>query len=159
MTPPAGQINLPLAKKCPAMLPGFFIGCNRFPEPALSFRDVIQQVEELREADGGRFRSLDERFAFGPQRSYAEGHGDAMVAAGVDGRAVQRLSAGHVQAVLKLGYLRAHGAQVLRHQCDAVGLLDAQFLCVADADAAAGVRAQWPPAPATRRSVARPARR
>jgi hypothetical protein len=48
------------------------------------------------------------------------------------------LAAGNVQAVFELGDLGAHGAQVLRDQRDAVGFLDAQFLGVADADAAAG---------------------
>jgi hypothetical protein len=47
----------------------------------LSFRDQVEQIEELREADGGGFRALDERVALGAQRGDAEGHGDAVVAA------------------------------------------------------------------------------
>jgi hypothetical protein len=47
----------------------------------LSFGDEVEKVEELGEADGGRFCALNQRFAFGAERGYAEGHGDAVVAA------------------------------------------------------------------------------
>ena len=61
-----------------------------------------------------------------------------MIAAGVDGGAVQRLAAGNIEAVLEFRDLGAHGAEILCHQGDAVGLLDAQFAGAADANAAAG---------------------
>ena len=64
-----------------------------------------------------------------------------MVVSRVDRRPVQMLSAGHVETVFKLSDLGPHGPQILRNECDAVGLLHAQFFCVADADAAAGVGA------------------
>jgi hypothetical protein len=44
---------------------------------------------------------LNQRFAFGAERAYAEGHGYAMVAAGVDRCSVQSLDA--EQKKLKLG--------------------------------------------------------
>ena len=62
-----------------------------------------------------------------------------MVGAGVDAGAVECLVAGDVQAVFVLCDLGAHGAEVLGDQRDAVGLLDAELLGVADADAVAGV--------------------
>ncbi len=46
----------------------------------------------------------------GAQGGDGEGHGDAVVGAGVDGGAVERLAAGDVEAVLVLGELGAHGA-------------------------------------------------
>ena len=61
-----------------------------------------------------------------------------MIAAGVDGGAVQGLAAGDVEAVVKLIDFSAHGAKILRDESDAVGLLDAQLARVANADAAAG---------------------
>ncbi len=69
----------------------FFCGLRRiFLNIVLSFRDLIQQIEKLREADRRGFRALNQRFAFGPQSGDAEGHGDAMIAAGVDCGAVER---------------------------------------------------------------------
>jgi hypothetical protein len=51
------------------------------------------------------------------------------------------LPAGNIQAVLELLHLGSHGAQILHHQRNAVGLLHAQLTRVADAYAAAGERA------------------
>src|ERR1700728_2071668 len=68
----------------------------------LPLRDQVKKVEELREADGCRFRTLDQRFAIGFERGYAEGHGDAMIAAGIDGGAMKRLATAHVEPVLAL---------------------------------------------------------
>ena len=100
---------------------------------------MIQQIEKLRKTDGGRFRALNQCLAFGAQRGDAECHGDTVVAAGVDGSAVKSLAAGHIESVLELLDLGTHGAQVPRDERDAIGLLYAQFLRVADANAAAGV--------------------
>jgi len=101
--------------------------------------DLIEQAEELREADGDALRTLDERFALGPQSCYAEGHGDAVVVSGIDGCAMQRLASGDIESIFELFDLGAHGAQILDDQSDAVGLLDAQLLRVADANAAARI--------------------
>ncbi len=51
---------------------------------ALSLGDLVKQVEEFGKADRGGFGALDERFAFGAKSGDAEGHGDAVIAAGVD---------------------------------------------------------------------------
>ena len=48
---------------------------------------------------------------------------------------MQRLATGHIEPVLDLGHFRAHAAQVFSDQCDAIRLLDPQFLRIADADA------------------------
>ncbi len=82
---------------------------------------------------------MDEGFALGAEGGDGEGHGDAVVSAGVDGCAVGSLTAGNVQAVFELFDLDAHGAEVAGDEGDAIGLLDAELLGVADADAVAGV--------------------
>ena len=50
---------------------------------------------------------------------------------------MQSLAAGNIEAIVELLDFGTHGAQISRHQGDAVGFLDAQFLCLADANAAA----------------------
>jgi hypothetical protein len=106
----------------------------------LSFCNLIQQVEEFREADGGGVGALDESLALGAQCGYAEGHRDAVIAAGVDGCTMKILAAGHVEAILKLNHLGTHCPQILRDKGDAIRFLRAQLACVANTDAAAGIR-------------------
>ena len=53
--------------------------------------------------------------------------------------AVEALVAGNLEAVGILGELGSHGAEVLGDEGDAVGLLDAEFLGVADDEAVRGV--------------------
>jgi len=67
--------------------------------------------------------------------SDGEGHGDAVVAAGVDFGSVKGLTAGNVEAVVEFLDFGAHGAQIGGDQRDAIGLLDTKFLGVANADA------------------------
>src|ERR1700733_709881 len=100
----------------------------------LAFGDQIEEIEEFREADVDGFRALDEGFAFGAESGYGEGHGDAVVAAGINCGAVKSLASGNIEAVFKLGDFGAHGAEVFDDEGDAVGLLDAEFLGVADAN-------------------------
>ena len=83
---------------------------------------------------------MNQCVSLGAQGGDAEGHGDAMIAGGVDSCAVERLAAGHVEAVFEFGDFCAHGAEVFGDERDAVGFFDAQFAGVANADAAAGVR-------------------
>ena len=64
-----------------------------------------------------------------------------MVSAGIDDGAVKLLAAGDVEPIFELFHFRTHGAEIARDQRDAVRLFDAQFLRIANADAAAGVRA------------------
>ena len=97
-------------------------------------------VEEFGEGDGGGFGSVDLGVAGGAECGDGEGHGDAVVGAGVDLCAVELLSAGDGETVFVLGEGGTHGFEVLGDEGDAVGLLDAEFLCVADGDAVAGVR-------------------
>ena len=54
-------------------------------------------------------------------------------------RAVEALVAGDLEAVGVLGEARAHGAEVFGDESDAVGLLDAKFLGVANDEAIRGV--------------------
>src|SRR6185437_16020017 len=75
-----------------------FIGTARlwprrfFVERWSALGDVIEQIEEPREADGGGFGALNERVSLGAERGHAERHGDAVVAARVDFSAVQLLA-------------------------------------------------------------------
>ena len=95
--------------------------------------------EELRKADGGGFSSVDFGVSGGAKGRDGEGHGDAMITAGVDLCTVKSLIAGNDQPVLVFGEFGSHGAEVFGDQGDAVGLLDAEFFCIADGDAVAGV--------------------
>ena len=105
----------------------------------LAVGERVERGEELGEGDGGGFGAQDFGVAFGAEGGDGEGHGDAVVGAGVDLRAVEALVAGDLQAVGALGEVGSHGAEVLSDEGDAVGLLDAEFLGVADDEAAAGV--------------------
>ncbi len=87
----------------------------------------------------GGFGAVDLGVSGGAEGGDGEGHGDAVVVAGVDLCAVELLVAGDVEAVFVLGEFGAHGAEVAGDEGDAVGLLDAEFLGVADAHAGAGV--------------------
>jgi len=80
---------------------------------------------------------------------YGKGHGDAVVAAGVDGGAVEGLAAGHIEAVFKLFDFCSHGAEVLT-KGDPVGLLDAKFLA-SRMRMRRWCRARWRPGPGARR--------
>ena len=82
---------------------------------------------------------MDLGVAGGAEGGDGEGHGDAVVVAGVDLRAVELLVAGDVEAVLVLGEFGAHGAEIAGDEGDAVGLFDAELFGVADAHAVAGV--------------------
>ena len=99
----------------------------------------VERGEEFGERDGGGFGAENLGVAGGAEGGDGEGHGDAMVGAGVDGGAVEGLVAGDLEAVGVLGEARAHGAEVFGDEGDAVGLLDAEFLGVAEDDAVRGV--------------------
>src|ERR1700752_4304218 len=88
----------------------------------LSFRDEVQKVEEFGEAYVGGFGSPDQRFAFGTKSGDAEGHGDAVVAAGVDDGAMELLAARDIESIFKLFHFCAHGAEITHDECDAVRL-------------------------------------
>jgi len=96
--------------------------------------------EELGEADGGGFGSVDLGVAFCSQGCDGEGHGDTVVGAGVDLCAVEVLAAGDLEAVLVFGEGGSHGFQVFGYEGDAVGLFDAELAGVADGNAVDGVR-------------------
>ncbi len=96
--------------------------------------------EEFGEADGGGFGAFDLGFAGGAEGSYAEGHGDAVVQAGVDGGSVEGLAAGDFEAVGIFREGGSHGAEVFGDEGNAVGFFDAQLLSVTQDDAVGGVR-------------------
>src|SRR5580698_3591340 len=91
----------------------------------LTFGYKVEQVEEFGEADGCGFGAANEGFAMCAQRGDAEGHGDTMIAAGVDSGSVKPLAAGDVHAIFMLGDFGSHGAEILDDESDPVGLLDA----------------------------------
>ena len=99
---------------------------------------MVQQVEEFREADGGGIGALNERVTSGAEGCDAKGHGDAVIAAGVNDRAVEGLAAGDIEPIVKLLDFGAHGAEIFGDEGDAVGFLDAELARAADANAAAG---------------------
>ncbi len=66
---------------------------------------------------------MDLRISLCAQRGHSKRHRDAMIVAGIDLRAVQRLPAGHVQPIVEFLDLRSHGAKILCHQRNPVGFL------------------------------------
>ena len=84
---------------------------------------------------------MNQGLAFGAECSDAEGHGDAMVATGIDNSAMELLPARDVETIFEFFDFSTHGAEIACDQSDAIGLLDAELLCVADANAAACIRA------------------
>ena len=109
--------------------------------PALAFGDEVEEVEEFGEANGGGFCTLDYGFTFGAEGRDAECHGDAVVTTGVDDGSVELLTPGDVKTIFKFFDFGAHGAEIACDEGDAIGFLDAEFLGVANANAAAGVGA------------------
>ena len=105
----------------------------------LALAEGVEVGEELGEADGCGFGSVDLGVAFGSKGCDGEGHGDAVVGAGVDLGAVEVLVAGDFEAVFVFGEGGSHGAEVFGDEGDAVGLFDAEFFGVADGDAVDGV--------------------
>src|SRR5271170_3105236 len=99
----------------------------------------VEVGEEFGEAYGSCLCTADLGVARGAEGGDGEGHGDAVVRAGVDDCAVQALVAGDLEAVFMFGELGAHGSEVLGDEGDAVGLFDAELFCVADGDAVDGV--------------------
>ena len=100
----------------------------------------VEVGEEFGKAYGGGVCPADLSVTGGAEGGDGEGHGDAVVGAGVDGCAVQALVAGDLEAVFVLGKLSAHGSEVLDDEGDAVGLFDAELFGVANGDAVDGVR-------------------
>ena len=64
------------------------------------------------ERDGGGFGVVDNGFAVGRQGGYGEGHGDAVVAEGIELRGVELLASGDHHAVGKLLGVDAHVRQL-----------------------------------------------
>ncbi len=105
----------------------------------LALAESVEVGEELGEADGGGFGSVDFCVAGGTESCYGEGHGDTVIGAGVDLCAVELLVAGDLKAVFVFGEVGSHGFEVFRDERDAVRFFDAEFLCIADGDALIGV--------------------
>ncbi|MCU1253268.1 MAG: hypothetical protein JWQ49_6297 [Edaphobacter sp.] len=106
----------------------------------LALAELVEVGEELGEADGGGFSSVDLGFAFCSEGCDGKGHGDAVIGAGIDFCAVEFLVAGDFEAVFVFGEGGSHGLQVFGDEGDAVGLFDAELAGVADSDAVDGVR-------------------
>jgi hypothetical protein len=82
---------------------------------------------------------LNQGLALSAECGDAESHGDAMISARVDHRAVERLSTGDVEAILELFNFCAHRAEISGDKGYAIRFLNAEFFCIADANAAAGI--------------------
>ena len=91
-----------------------------FPVSPLALGYAVEQVEKFGEGDGGRFGSADEGVSFCAECGDGEGHGDAVIAAGVDGGSMEGLAAGDVEAVVELFDFSSHGAKVGGDEGDAV---------------------------------------
>jgi len=107
---------------------------------SLALCQGVEVGEELGEADGGGFGSVDLGVAGGAEGGDGEGHGDAVVGAGVDVRAMEVLVTGNLKAVFVFGESGSHGAEVFGDEGDAVGLFDAELAGITDGDAVGGVR-------------------
>ncbi len=106
----------------------------------LNSRQPAQFIEEVRVGDSGAIGALDQGFAFGGEGGYGEGHGDAVIAARFDFRAVDfaGVAALDAQTIGKLLHFCAHFAEVFGKRGDAVAFLDAQLGGVANLDALFG---------------------
>src|SRR2546422_49921 len=117
-------------------------------EVALPLKEPVKGGKKIREGNGGAVCVADDAFALRGKRCDGKGHGDAVVAVGVNFGAAQRSAgaprraASDAQAVGTLLHLRSHPTQVLGQRGDAVTLLYTQLLRIADLDAPLGVRSQ-----------------
>ena len=71
----------------------YLIDCLERKDRALVFGDFFQSWKERRIGNRGGLRAANQRFAFGPQGRDREGHGDAVIAEGVEFSSVKRLPA------------------------------------------------------------------
>ena len=96
----------------------------------------MQFIEKLGIGDGCTIGVFDEGIAFGGEASYSEGHGDTVIAARFDFRAVDfaGVAAFDAQAIGEFFHFRAHFAEVFSEGGYAVTFLDAQFGGVANFD-------------------------
>ena len=74
---------------------------------------------------------VDHGFALGEKPGDGEGHGDAVIAMGIDFRAFEWLPAVDDHAVLELLHIGSHFPEVIDGGGDAVGFFYAQFAGVA----------------------------
>src|SRR4029077_18630795 len=104
----------------------------------LALDEAFQGLKKGREGDDGGVGAIDLGVTLGPQGGDGEGHGDPVIAEGVEVGAVQFLAAGNGDAIFVFFDLGSPGTQVGGNGFNAVALLDAKFLGVADADALFG---------------------
>jgi hypothetical protein len=84
------------------------------------FSDRAQHLVELGEGNARRVCAQDSSLSFGTQGGDTEGHGNAVVAVGVDLGAVEALIAGYAQPIGKFFDLGAHGPEALSHGRNAI---------------------------------------
>ena len=101
---------------------------------------ALQRVEESGIGNDRGFRALDPRLPFRPQSGDRKRHGDAVIAEGINLRALQGLASGNLQAILAFVDLRSHGAKIGGDGRNPVRFLYPQLARIANLDPAVRVR-------------------
>src|SRR5438067_692251 len=89
--------------------------------------ELLQLREEVRIGDSDAVRVFDRGRTGGDEGRHRQRHGNAVIPAGVDGRALQRGRSLDADAVRALFHDGAHAAKAIRHGGDPVALLDAEL--------------------------------
>src|SRR5207248_10404136 len=97
--------------RCRRWAAGFVKRPSKVVNPGSTLGDSLQHVEEFRIRNTRAVGALNDACPFSPQRGNAEGHGNAMVAGGINLRAVKLLPTGDAQAIRMFFNLGSHGAQ------------------------------------------------
>jgi len=104
--------------------------------------EAAQFSKELGIGDGGAVSIVDHGIAFGGEAGNGEGHGDAMIAARFDFRAMHfaGVAALDAQAIGEFFHLGAHLPKIFGESGDAIAFFHAQLSSVANLDAFFGER-------------------
>src|SRR2546429_5215042 len=108
----------------------------------LFMAELLELGKEVRIGDGNTVRVRDRGRTGGDERRHGQRHGDAVIPAGLDGRALQGARSLDADAVRVLFHDGTHAAKAIRHGGDPVALLNAELPGTVDGRDALGLGRQ-----------------
>src|SRR6266540_3694028 len=96
----------------------------------LRIRELFKHRFKSRIRLTNAFGVLNNSFPFSEETRYGKRHCDAMIAEARHLRTVQRGRPRNFEAIVQLGHLCAHGAQIMRDCRNAISFFNAQFPCL-----------------------------
>src|SRR5947207_15959499 len=99
-----------------------------------AFGDAVEDLKELRERYGNRFRAVDLGLSLCLQSSDSKRHGYTMVACRIDLGTMKLLAARHAKPILRFFDHCTHLPNATCHGRDSVGFFDPQLAVVSHVD-------------------------